>query len=208
MTKQLRVLHVEDDPLDAELIACTFEEADYDVAWTRVETEAEYRRALESLPHAVIADYRLPQFCGLRALEILKQARPDIPFILVSGTIGEERAAEVIRLGAHDYVLKDRLTRLPSAVSRAVDDAQERAAIERAKEEIEAGLRHAQVMARLGHVITGPDGAFENWSETLPQLIGVMPADMPRSTRAWLDIVHPGDRARVRTMSIAAAASG
>src|SRR4051812_29743599 len=178
MKGQLRVLHVEDDPLDAELIASVFEEGDYDFAWTRVETEAAYESALDSMPDAVIADYTLPQFSGLRALEILKLARPEVPFILVSGTIGEERAAEAIRLGAHDCLLKDRLGRLPSAVKKAVDDAQERVATRRAKAEIEAGLRHAQVMAKLGHVITGPGGAFETWSETLPQLIGVTPAGM------------------------------
>src|ERR1700741_333306 len=98
MKQRLRVLHVEDNPLDAELIARAFEGADYDVAWTRVETEAAYESGLDSWPDASIADYPLPQFSGLRALEILKQTRPDVPFILVSGTIGEERAAEVIRL--------------------------------------------------------------------------------------------------------------
>jgi CheY-like chemotaxis protein len=87
MKREMLVLHVEDDPLDAELIARAFEGADYNVAWTRVETEAAYVSALDSLPHAVIADYTLPQFSGLRALEILTRAQPDVPFILVSGTL-------------------------------------------------------------------------------------------------------------------------
>jgi diguanylate cyclase (GGDEF)-like protein len=199
------VLHVEDVPFDAELMANAFERAGRDVAWTRVETEAEYVSALESAPHVVIADYSLPQFSALRALEILKQARPEIPFILVSGTIGEEKAAEAMRLGADDYLLKDRLGRLPAAVEKAVHEAQDRAAHSKAKAEFEAGLRRAQAMAQLAHVITGPDGAFETWSETLPQLAGVDADRLPRSTRAWLKTVHPQDRALLRAKSIEAA---
>lgn len=186
-------------------MARAFEEAGYDVAWTRVETEADYRSALESPPQAVIADYTLPQFSGLRALEILRQAKPEVPFILVSGTIGDEKAAEAIRLGADDYLLKDRLGRLPSALEKAVNDAEERAAHKRAKAEIEVGLRRAQVVAKLAHVITAPDGAFESWSETLPLLAGVDADRLPRTVRAWLEILHPLDRALLRAKSMQAA---
>jgi diguanylate cyclase (GGDEF)-like protein len=181
-----------------------FEKAGYDIAWTRVETEAEYQAALASMPQVVIADYSLPQFSALRALEILKQARPELPFILVTGTIGEEKAAEAIRLGADDYMLKDRLARLPLAVEKAVRDAEERAAHKRATAKIEAGLRRAQVMAKLAHVVTGPGGAFESWSETLPQLAGVEADRLPRTTRAWLQLVHPQDRALLRAKSLEA----
>ena len=182
-------------------MARAFEKAGYDIAWTRVETEAEYESALASLPQVVISDYTLPQFSALRALEILKRARPEIPFILVTGTIGEEKAAEAIRLGADDYMLKDRLARLPSAVEKAVRDAEQRAAHKRATAEIEAGLRRAQVMAKLAHVVTGPGGAFESWSETLPPLAGVEADRLPRTTRAWLQLVHPQDRALLRAKS-------
>ncbi len=126
MKKRLRILHVEDNPLDATLIARALEKIGYDVEWARVETEADYEAALETLPAVVIADYSLPNFSGLRALELLKRRHPDIPFILVSGTVGEERAVEAIRLGAEDYLLKDRLVRLPAAVEKAVRDAEER----------------------------------------------------------------------------------
>jgi len=178
-----------------------FERAGYDIACTRVETEAEYQAALASMPQVVIADYSLPQFNALRALEILKQTRPELPFILVTGTIGEEKAAEAIRLGADDYMLKDRLARLPLAVEKTVRDAEERAAHKRASAKIEAGLRRAQVMAKLAHVVTGPGGAFESWSETLPQLAGVEADRLPLTTRAWLQLVHPQDRALFRAKS-------
>ncbi len=200
MKRQLRVLHVEDNPSDARLIARAFEQAGYEVAWTRVETEAAYLAALESLPDIVVSDYALPEFSGPRALELLRERHPDIPFVLVSGTIGEEKAAEAIRRGADDYLLKDRLVRLPAAVEKAV----ERAAHQRTKAEIEAGLRRAQSMAKLAHVITAPDGTFESWSETLPQLIGRQADQLPRTTRAWLEIMHPQDRALFREKSLEA----
>jgi diguanylate cyclase (GGDEF)-like protein len=203
--KQLRVLHVEDLSFDAQLMEGALRQAGHDVAWARVETEAEYLSALESAPDVVIADYTLPRFSGLRALQILKLARPEVPFILVSGTIGEEKAAEAMRLGADDYLLKDRLRRLPAAVERAVREAQDRAAHKKARAEFEAGLRRAQAMAQLAHVITGPDGVFETWSETLPLLAGVDDVRLPRSTRAWLKTVHPQDRAPLRAKSIEAA---
>jgi len=197
------VLHVEDNPLDAALIARVFEEAGYEVAWTRVDTQVAYESALRSPPDVVIADYQLPQFSGLGALEVLKRAGLDLPFVLVSGTVGEEKAAEAIRLGADDYLLKDRLGRLPAAVEKAV----ERAAHKRAKGEVEAGLRRAQSMAKLAHVITAPDGAFESWSETLPQLLDLDADRLPSSTRAWLKLMHPQDRALFRAKALEAGKS-
>jgi diguanylate cyclase (GGDEF)-like protein/PAS domain S-box-containing protein len=202
--RQLRVLHVEDDPSDAKLVARMFEKAGYDVAWTRVETESDYLSALDALPDVVVADYGLPQFSGPRALKLLKERHPDIPFLLVTGTIGEEKAAEVMRGGADDYLLKDRLARLPAAVEKVVEEAEQRVAQRKARAEIEAGLRRAQVMAKLAHVITHSDGEFESWSETLPQLAGVEADRLPRSTRAWIEILHPQDRDLFRAASIAA----
>jgi diguanylate cyclase (GGDEF)-like protein/PAS domain S-box-containing protein len=201
---QLRVLHVEVNALDAKRMARALEEAGYGVAWTRVETEAEYESMLDSSPQVVIADYTLPHFTGLRALELLKQRHPDVPFILVSGPIGEEKAVEVMRLGADDYLLKDQLGRLPSAVERALDETDGRAARKRAKAEIEAGFRRAQLVAKLAHVVTGPDGVFESWSETLPQLAGLEADRLPQTTRAWLRLVHPQDRALFHAKSIEA----
>ncbi len=208
MKLHLRVLHVEDNPPDAQLMARAFERSGYEVEWTRVETQAEYEAALEALPQVVIADYQLPQFSGLRALELLKRRHPDVPFILVTGTIGEEKAAEAIRLGADDYLLKDRLVRLPAAVQKAVDDAEERAAHKRSRAEMEAGLRRAQVMAKLAHVITGADGAFESWSETLPGLLGVEAARLPATTRGWVELIHPEDRASFRAKALEARKTG
>ena len=137
-----------------------------------------------------------------------KEIDPDLPFIFVSGTLGEDYAIRALKNGATDYVLKTNLVRLPAAVERALKDAAELAAkrkVERELQESEAGLRRAQLMAQLAHVITGPDGVFERWSETLPPLAGVEPAKMPKDTRDWLRMIHPEDADRFRRTSIEAA---
>jgi PAS domain S-box-containing protein len=124
----LRVLLLEDDPLDAELVQERLE-ADYSVcSTTRVETRAEFLAALEDIEtDLILADYRLPSFDGLSALMLASSARPDLPFIFVSGTLGEEAAIEALKIGATDYVLKTRLSRLVPSVQRALREARERA---------------------------------------------------------------------------------
>ncbi|HYR34789.1 MAG TPA: EAL domain-containing protein [Burkholderiales bacterium] len=205
MTGALRILLVEDNPDDAELLLRAFREAGRDAAWTRVETEEDYVAALAAGPDIVVSDYSLPSFSGPRAVELLRARSRDLPFILVTGTIGEEKAAQIMRMGANDYLLKDRLARLPGAVEKAVAEARERAASRTARYEMQAGLRRAQAMARLAHIITTADGAFETWSETLPELIGLGAAEVPRTTRAWLELVHPDDQALFRAKAIEAA---
>jgi diguanylate cyclase (GGDEF)-like protein len=207
MTGTLRILILEDDPGDADLAMLVFRQAGRDVAWTHVDNEADYLAALDAAPDIVISDYSLPRFSGPRALELLRARSRDVPFILVSGTIGEEKAVQIMRLGATDYLLKDRLARLPAAVEKAVAEARERVAGRRTRREMEAGLRRAQAMARLAHIITGPDGEFETWSETLPGLIGLDEAQVPRDTRTWLELLHPDDRALFRAKSIEAGAT-
>jgi diguanylate cyclase (GGDEF)-like protein/PAS domain S-box-containing protein len=218
MPNVLHVLILEDNPADAELMVLALQACGNPVRTSRVETEADYRAALNTLPDVILADYTLPQFGALAALEALRQTGRDIPFIVVSGSIGEERAAELMRLGADDYLLKDRLARLPGAVRKAVRESKGRsarraaeaelAALHEALREREAGLHRAQLMAKLAHVITGGDGAFERWSQTLPQLAGVDPERLPRSTREWLELIHPQDRMRFREKALEAAASG
>ncbi len=114
----LRVLIVEDNVLDAELVIAQLREAGYQAQWTRVHTEADYLAALDTAPDVILSDYNLPGFGGLQALALLKQRDLDIPFILVSGTIGEGPAVAAMVAGAHDYVLKDNLARLAPVIDR------------------------------------------------------------------------------------------
>ena len=212
MTAPTKVLMVEDQAFDAELLTDTMQQGGLVFQAERVDTSEMLEEALARFgPDIVLSDYTMPTFSGMHALNIVRRLRPETPFIFVSGTIGEERAIEALREGAVDYVLKDHPIRLVPAIRRALVEAEQRRERDRLRaelEESEAGLRQAQTIAKLGHVVTGPDGSFEDWSETLPQLIGVLPADMPKSTREWLDILHPDDRATFRSISIAAGASG
>ena len=212
MNAATKVLMIEDEAFDAELLVDTMQQGGLAVQVERVDTAAMLEEALPRFePDIVLSDYTMPRFSGMQAVNIVRRLRPETPLIFVSGTIGEERAIEALREGAVDYVLKDHPNRLVPAIRRALVEASERRERRRLEVELEvreAGLRHAQAMAKLAHVVTRPDGSFEDWSETLPQLIGVKPADMPKSTREWLDILHPDDRATFRNMSIAAAVSG
>jgi len=212
MTAPTKVLMIEDEAFDAELLIDTMQQDGLIFQAERVDTSAALEEALARFgPDVVLSDYSMPAFGGMQALRIVRRLRSETPFIFVSGTIGDERAIETLREGAVDYVLKDHPNRLVPAIRRALNEAEQRRERDRLKaelEESEAGLRHAQTMAKLAHVVTRPDGSFEGWSDTLPQLVGVTPADMPKNTREWLDILHPDDRARFRNLSIAAGVSG
>ncbi len=121
MKVPLNILIAEDSPDDAELMLRELRNAGYEPKWTRVQTEADFRRQLDMEPDLVISDFSMPDFSGLRAVDILRERGLDIPFILVSGTVGEETAVEAMQRGAADYLLKDRIARLGRAVHRALD---------------------------------------------------------------------------------------
>ncbi|HEX4152258.1 MAG TPA: EAL domain-containing protein [Steroidobacteraceae bacterium] len=125
MSPKLQLLLVEDNPPDAEIVARHLSRGSLDFAIHRVETESAFLGALSTTnPHLIISDFQLPQFSGMKALEIASVHAPETPFIFVSGTIGEERAIEALRRGATDYVLKSNLARLLPAVQRALREAE------------------------------------------------------------------------------------
>jgi len=121
MSDTLRVLILEDLPDDAELVLHALRAAGYDPQWERVECEADYLAGLDPGLDVIIGDFRLPGFDALRALKLLQERALDVPFILVSGTIGEEMAVSVMRHGAADYVMKDRMARLGQSVAQALE---------------------------------------------------------------------------------------
>ena len=131
----LRILILEDSPLDAELISEEFE--GFSLQFHRVETEGDFRNELAVFnPDLVLADYRLPSFSGTAALKICQEIAPEVPVIFVSGTIGEEAAVELLKSGATDLVVKDRLARLMPAVKRALKEVEERKERRRAQEDL------------------------------------------------------------------------
>jgi len=205
VTRQtLRLLLSEDNPADVEFEVRELKRAGLKIDHVVAISGDEFTRALrEFRPDIIISDFSMPGFDGMEALRLARELAPDIPFLFVSGTLGEDYAIRALKNGATDYVLKSNLVRLPPAIERALIGAEER----RARRRAEAGLRRAQLMAKLAHIVTGPSGDFEGWSESLPDLIGVEADAVPRSTREWLDLLHPGDRELFRRASLEAAAT-
>lgn len=202
-TTAVRILMVEDASADAELVLRALAQTGIAVEHRCVDTETKFRQELDRFrPQVVLSDFSVPGFSGMQALHICRRHDPDIPFIFVSGSIGEDVAVEAMKAGAFDYVMKDNLIRLEASVRRALQEA----GAWRARRAAEAGLRRAQVLARLAHVITGPAGDFETWSETLAPLVGHDDATLPKSIREWLQRVHPDDRSVFQDTVLKAAA--
>lgn len=135
---KLRILSLEDSALDAELIQRELQRGELDYLWNRVQTRLDYERAIqESQPELILADYKLPAFDGAQALTIAKELCPDVPVIVISGAVGEETAVELLKNGATDFVLKDRLGRLVPAVKRALREVES----QQARRKAEADLR-------------------------------------------------------------------
>src|SRR5437879_439981 len=145
MAQPLRVLILEDSADDAELVLRELRRHGHDPVHVRVETEEGMNEALDRGDWSVIiSDYSMPHFTAMQALEVLKRRQLDLPFIIVSGTIGEETAALAMKSGAHDYLMKGNLTRLAAAVERELRDAEER----RERRKTEAALRHSEQQLR------------------------------------------------------------
>ena len=150
--KPLRVLLVEDDPDDGELIRLALQRGGYKPLTLRVETAADLRRALAEQPwDVVLSDYSLPAFSGPAAFAVVRETGFDIPFLIVSGTVGEEVAVDAMRAGVHDFLLKGHLGRLVAAIERELREAEIRA--ERRK--MEKQLLISERMASVGTVAAG-----------------------------------------------------
>ena len=145
MPDPLRVLILDDNPSDAELMAHELHRAGLDPAWTRVDTEAAFVAAVDGAPDIILLDFSLPGYDALRALQHLRERHFEIPCLVVSGTLGDELAAECIKQGACDYLLKDRLGRLGGAVQSALD--QRRLRIEKRRAEVALRERTEQLRA-------------------------------------------------------------
>ncbi len=152
MDRALRVLIVEDSVADAEIDVLSLQSSGLTVEPRRAETEMEFRLALKDPPDVILCDHSLPAFDAPRAIKILQESGLDIPFIVVSGRIGEAAVADMMKAGAHDYVRKDSLARLAPAVRREVAAAEER---ERRRETTEKLQRQSGSLDSLMHNLPG-----------------------------------------------------
>jgi signal transduction histidine kinase/CheY-like chemotaxis protein len=201
VTSLLRVLLLEDNANDAELIQELLEANHFVCDVTRVQTRAEFLAGLEKPGiDLILADYKLPCFDGLSALKLALDARADLPFIFVSGSLGEEVAIEAVKIGATDYVVKSRLSRLVPSVQRALREAGERA--ERKKAEgafrrSEMYLAEAQRLSRTGSFGWEPASGRIYWSDETYRIFDYEPTIEP-TVELVLARTHPDDRMHLR----------
>jgi PAS domain S-box-containing protein len=176
--KPLNVLHIEDSEDDALLIKRVLKQGGYAVNSRRVDTAEGLRDALTSSSwDIIISDFSMPNFNGTQALQILKDSGSDLPFIIVSGAIGEEMAVAVMKAGANDYVMKDNLQRLVPAIERELRDADERRALKRAQEEVNKLSRALMQSTNMVLIIT-PDGIIDYANESFFRTTGYTPPEV------------------------------
>jgi DNA-binding NtrC family response regulator len=197
----LRILYLEDEPRDAELVQASLEAEGVDCDLIRVDTEADFFQALKQGGfELILADYTLPSFDGISALKIVREICPQVPFIFVSGTLVEEIGIEALKQGATDYVSKTRLSRIVPSVRRALREAEERVQRKRAEESLkrnEAYLAEAQRISHTGSFGWNVSSGKIYWSEETYRIFGLDPASQPTLEKI-VERTHPADKPRVQ----------
>lgn len=196
MSKPLRVLMLEDSAIDEDLVVRELRRAGFDPDCQRVETEATFLAGLKSEPELILVDFRLPHYDGLRALTAVRELGLDIPVIVVSGTLGEESVVATMKVGATDFLLKDRLARLGNAVERALEERiqrRERRRVEAALIEGDRRLDAALNAAHLGTFRWEMAHDLHIWSHWHEVMWGYAPGEFPGTHAGFAQRVHPGD---------------
>ena len=182
MKSSLRILYLEDNKQDVVIAQAKLEEEGYVCHLTHVETQADFVQALDKGGFDVIlADYNLPSFDGLSALALAREKTPDLPFIFLSGVMGEEVAIETLRNGATDYVLKDRLSRLVPAIRRALEEAEEHLERRKAERALEKLSRQNELIlnsASEGIIGLDLDGNHTFVNSAAAQMLGYRVRDL------------------------------
>ncbi|MFZ2657580.1 MAG: response regulator [Victivallales bacterium] len=197
--KPLRLLIVEDSQNDADLLIRELKRGGFDPKWKRVETAHDMENTLDTESwDLIISDYKMPNFNGIDALNLLQKKNLDIPFIISSGTIGEEMAVSIMKAGASDYLMKDNLSRLSTAVARELQEAEERST----RKKIESKLRESETLFRtltkmtpIGIYLTDPKGGCIYANEKWLEMAGMEIEEVIGS--GWIKAIHPDDRDNV-----------
>jgi len=190
MTKELRILILEDRPADAELVTRELRKEGIQFAAQRVMTEPDFLAQLrEFAPDLILADYSLPSYDGLSALAAAQRERPEVPFIFVSGELGEETAIDALRLGATDYVLKQRLSRLGGVVRRAIQENEEKGQRKRAEERIRELNQLLRAIRAINQLIVQE----RDPSRLLAEACKILARDRG-FLLSWVGLVEPGSK--------------
>ncbi len=200
--ERLRILHLEDNIYDAELVHTTLLKDRLDPVITRVDKRDDFERILSQEQFdLILCDYNLPSFDGLSALSIARQMAAETPLIFVSGTIGEERAIDSLKNGATDYVLKDNLQRLPSAVRRALQEQEERVKHRKAELELQlAETRYRTIFESSGTamaVIEEEDMMLSLVNSNFAKLFGYSKEEIQNKMK-WTEFAHQDDLPRMK----------
>src|SRR5215469_8759233 len=197
----VRILYLEDEPKDAELVQASLEAEGIVCDLTRADTQADFLKYLrEGRFDLILADYTLPLFDGISALRIAQEICSDVPFIFVSGTLGEEMAIEALKIGATDYVFKERLSRIVPSVLRALRESKERTDRKLAEDALrrsEVYLSEAQRLSHTGSFGWDVGSGKISWSQETFRIY-----EYDQTTQPTIELVqqrtHPEDRALVR----------
>ncbi|MDB5004559.1 MAG: hypothetical protein JWQ34_2784 [Mucilaginibacter sp.] len=190
-------------PTDAELVGIELKRSKLLFERLVVDNKIDYIRAIDEYkPDIILSDHSLPSFDSIEAFQILKKSRLNVPFILITATISEEFAVEIMKNGAADYILKDRMQRLPNAILNALEKFKLEADRQRYMDEVissEALLKEAENIADIGGLDIDIQTQLTKWSPGLYHILGVKIGDIEPSFKNFFNRVHADDRFRVKT---------
>lgn len=197
----LQVLILEDRPADAELMARALARAGFAADWRRVDTLSDFLHHLTPTVGLVLADYSLPGFTAMDALDALRATGADVPFIVLTGSLGDDVAADCLKRGAADYILKDRMARLGPAIRRVLADRQARREADRTREALAASEeRMRNILSTIEDVVFSfalRENRLLYLNPAAERLTGRPVQEFLDDPQKWLDTVHPDDRRRM-----------
>jgi PAS domain S-box-containing protein len=194
MDKPIKILHLEDLPTDAELVEYELQKGNIKFEKRVVDNKDDFVRMLSDFnPDIILSDHSLPSFDSVQAMAILKERKLDIPFILITATVSEEFAVDIMKQGASDYILKDRLQRLPSAV---INSLEKRRLREEQQASLERLLSHIE-NTPLGFIEWDDKGLAKSWSKRTEEIFGWAGKDFIEIPENWFSQAYEEDAPRV-----------